>query len=62
VSTPFASGTGTSVDSGEGDSYRVSVEFPPSVFALLVAMAADKKLSLDEMVVHVCKKGLDALG
>jgi hypothetical protein len=44
------------------EAYMVVVRFPPEVYSNLIKMAKDKKLSIEDVVVHVCKKGLDRLG
>ena len=46
----------------KGEIYTVSVHFPPAVYAHLIKMAGDKDTSLDDMIVRVCKKGLDRCG
>jgi hypothetical protein len=40
----------------KGETYTVSVHFPTAVYAHLIQMAGDKDMSLDEMIVRVCKK------
>ena len=44
------------------EAYMAVVRFPPEVYANLIKMAKDKNLSIEDVVVHVCKKGLDRLG
>jgi hypothetical protein len=62
VVIPFGSGTGMGGEPVGAEAYMVVVRFPPEVYLDLIQMAKDKKLSIEDMVVHVCKKGLDRLG
>ena len=59
---PFGSGAGMGSEPVGAEAYMAVVRFPPEVYANLIKMAKDKKLSIEDMVVHVCKKGLDRLG
>ena len=62
MDTPLGSGLGLGSESMKGETYTVSVHFPTAVYAHLIQMAGDKDMSLDEMIVRVCKKGLDRCG
>jgi hypothetical protein len=62
VVIPFGSGTGKGSEPMGGEEYMASVHFPPAVYSHLTRLANDKNLSFEEMVVYVCKKGLDHLG
>jgi hypothetical protein len=62
LDTPLGSGLGLGSESMKGETYTVSVHFPTAVYAHLIQMAGDKDMSLDEMIVRVCKKGLDRCG
>jgi hypothetical protein len=62
VVIPFGSGTGMGGEPIGAEAYMVVVRFPPEVYSHLIQMAKDKKLSIEDVVVHVCKKGLDRLG
>jgi hypothetical protein len=62
VVIPFGSGTGMGGEPVGAEAYMVVVRFPPEVYSDLIQMAKYKKLSIEDMVVHVCKKGLDRLG
>ena len=44
------------------EAYMVVVRFPPDVYSHLIKIAKDKNLSIEDMVVHACKDGLDRLG
>ncbi len=44
------------------EAYMVVVRFPPEVYLDLIKIAKDKNLSIEDMVVHACKDGLDRLG
>ena len=59
---PFGSGTGMGGEPVGAEAYMVVVRFPPEVYSDLIKMAKDKTLSIEDVVVHVCKKGLDRLG
>ena len=59
---PFGSGTGMGGEPAGAEAYMVVVRFPPEVYSDLIKVAKDKNLSIEDMVVHVCKKGLDRLG
>jgi len=62
LDTPLGSGLGLGSESIKGDTYAVMVHSPPAVYGHLIKMADDKDMSLDDMVVRVCKKGLDRCG
>ena len=59
---PFGSGTGMGSEPVGAEAYMVVVRFPPEVYLDLIKMAKDKNLSIEDVVVHVCKKCLDRLG
>jgi len=44
------------------EAYMVVVRFPPEVYSDFIKMAKDENLSIEDVVVHVCKKGLDRRG
>ena len=62
MDTPLDSGLGLGSETMKGETYTVSVHFPTAVYAHLIQMAGDKDMSLDDMIVRVCKKGLDRCG
>jgi UDP-N-acetyl-D-mannosaminuronate dehydrogenase len=62
VVIPIGSGTGMGGEPVGAEAYMVVVRFPPEVYSDLIKMAKDKNLSIDDMVVYACKKGLDRLG
>ena len=59
VVIPFGSGTGMGGEPVGAEAYMVVVRFPPEVYSNLIRIAKDKNLSLENMVVDACKKGLD---
>ena len=59
---PFGSGTGMGGEPVGAEAYMVVVRFPPEVYSNLIKMAKDKRLSIEDVVVHVCKKGVDRRG
>jgi len=62
VVIPFGSGAGMGSEPVGAEAYMVVVRFPPEVYSDSVKMAKDKNLSIQDMVVYACKKGLDRLG
>ena len=59
---PFGSGAEMGNEPVGAEAYMVVVRFPPEVYSDLIRVAKDKNLSMEYMVVHACKKGLDRLG
>ena len=59
---PFGSGTGMGGEPAGAEAYMVVVRFPPEVYSDFIKMAKDENLSIEDVVVHVCKKGLDRRG
>ena len=44
------------------EAYMVVVRFPPEVYSNLIKIAKAKSISIEDMVVDACKKGLDCIG
>ena len=59
---PFGSEAGIGSEPVGAEAYMVVVRFPPEVYSDLIKVAKDKNLSIEDMVVHACKDGLDRLG
>ena len=62
VVIPFGSGVEMGSEPIGAEAYMVVVRFPPEVYSDLIKIAKDKNLSIEDMVLHACKKGLDCLG
>ena len=59
---PFGSGAGMDSEPIGPEACMVVVRFPPAIYSNLIRIAKDKNLSLEDMVVHACKEGVDRLG
>ena len=59
---PFGSGAEMGGEPIGAEAYMVVVRFPPEVYSHLIKIAKDKSLSIEDMVIHACKAGLDRLG
>ena len=59
---PFGSGVEMGSEPIGAEAYMVVVRFPPEVSSDLIKIEKDKNLSIEDMVLHACKMGLERLG